>query len=230
MERCTSRWERLLRETLPYPGCRNIFTCCTCLPWEKGDGAASTARGMRRKEETSPDVDVGASGAPRGEGWELQCFHTQESQLWAQEFLTQGQPAQHSPNGGTSLPRAWGFCRDTSGTCWWKLLLPCFTPCPHLQGQGSQPTCKSCTRSLTKHLVPSLVWKNLQDQQLTLLNSLWLLFAAQDPVKKPCVGPGFPAGFQHSQLSFLAGNVHLGAQPSASAVIPEAFLSHWGWD
>lgn len=95
-----------------YRGCRSTFTCCRWLPWEEGgrrSEMASTSRGMRRKE-TSPDVDVGASGAPRGEGYELQCCHTQESQLWAQEFLTQGQPAQHSPNGGTSLTRARGFC------------------------------------------------------------------------------------------------------------------------
>lgn len=88
------------------------------------------------------------------------------------KFLTQGQPAQHFPNGGTTLPRDTGFGRDSSGTCWPEILLPCLTPCLHLQGQGSQTTRKSCMRSLTKYIVLSLVWKNLQDQQLTLLNSL----------------------------------------------------------
>lgn len=132
----------------------------------------------------------------------------------------------------TALPKSWHILTKSQGTLQSHLRYICpeiFTPLLHLQGQGSQPTCKSCMRSLPKLLVPSLVWKSLQDQQLTLLNSVWVLFATQAPVKKPCVGPRFPAGFQHSQLSFLAGNVHLGAQPSASAVIPEAFLSHWGW-
>lgn len=139
---------------------------------EEGNGTASAARGLRRKEETSPGVDSGASGSPRGGGCELQCCHTQESQLQQQEFLSQGQPAQHFPNGGTSLSRAMGFCRDSSGTCWPEILLPCLTHCLHLQGQGSQPSGRSCMRSLTKYLVPSLVWKNPQDQQLTLLDSL----------------------------------------------------------
>lgn len=105
MQGCTNRWEGLLRETLPYQGCRSTLACCRWLPWEEGHGIASAARGMRRKEET--DMDVGASGAPRGESCELQCCHTQESQLWAQV----SEPRAAS----TALPKGWHILTKSQG-------------------------------------------------------------------------------------------------------------------
>lgn len=241
MQRCASRWQRLLREALPYWGWRSITTCCGWPPWEAWGGRRSCARSQwgEREGGDKPLCGCGSIGVSWG------------TSLWA-SMLPQAEPrlSQHEcswakgsqntaaqvpfPNGVTSLSRATGFCTANSGSYMLARLFcsPVLHPvpiCRGRQGQGSQPTHKSCMGSPTQHLLPSPVWKTLRDQQLTLLNSSWLIFAAQAPVKKPRVGPGFPAGFQHSQLSFLAGNVHLGTQPSASAVIPVAFLPCWGW-
>lgn len=79
MQGCTNRWEGLLRETLPYQGCRSTLACCRWLPREEGHGIASAARG---DEEEGGDWYGCRS---------IRC--SQRGKLWASVLPHPGVPA-----------------------------------------------------------------------------------------------------------------------------------------